>query len=107
MARDPIEILFEKTDGLEKRASALEASGLLTSHRLSQIETAQKDLCNQVVGTEAKLMENIKAVGEKQDSLIRRFDVQDGAKSVIKYIPIVLQSLIALSTLWVLFRSFK
>ncbi len=107
MSRDLIDKLFQITDELDIRIQGLESVELLIKHRVGQIEHSQGEASKQALQSETRVMESIKKISEKQDSLISRLDVQEGAKQAFKYLPTLFNFLIAIGTLILMIRSFK
>lgn len=107
MAQDLTDKLFNITDELAVRIHGVEAVELLLKHRVSQIEQNQAEATKQMLQTETKLMELIRKISDKQDGLISRLDVQDGAKQAFKYLPTLFSFVIAIGTLILMIRSFK
>lgn len=107
MSQELIEKLFKITDELTVRVNGLKAVEMLIEHRVSQIEHNHSEASEQRHEAETKIMESIKKISDKQDSLISRLDFQDGAKQAFKYLPTLFQFAIAMGTLILMIRSFK
>jgi RPA family protein len=107
MTQDLIDKLFQKTDDMVVRIHGLEAVEQLINHRVTAIEQGQLETSRMIIMNETKVMESIKKISDKQDSLISRLDTQDGARQAFKYLPTIFHFIIAIGTLILMIRSFK
>lgn len=78
----------------------------VVDHRLSAQEKSMADTCAQLIKTETRVMDTVSKIEQNQQALIIKLAKEDGAKSVLKYIPTLFQTIILVSSVLALVRSF-
>jgi uncharacterized coiled-coil protein SlyX len=99
------ETFFRITDSHSARLGKLEEKQAVQTHQITHLELSNRDMCNQLIKTEVKVMESQKSLTEKVDSLRDDKLRAEGAARIAKWIPILIQAIVGVTVLIAFFKK--